>query len=143
MSSLNIYIVEDGKRLFVDFLDIDSLNSLRESIYECIPRYAKLLLCDKGKNQGVVNELNDIDFSILNDEVVKVKPTDTKIKKFGNVVLIFREPEKTVFDMLKPYKDKIKKKRCKFCNGEGHNIRSCAKRIQKSINDWTRVSLGK
>ena len=143
MSSLNIYIVEDGKRLMINFLDDESLDSLKESIFECIPLYSKLLLYDDGKSQGIVSELNDIDFSILNDEVVKVQPSDTKTKKFGNVVLVFRLAEKTVFDVLKPYRENIKKKRCKYCNVKGHNIRSCAKRTQKMMNDWYRVNIVK
>lgn len=132
MEDINLYIIKGGTKLIFELNDIQNLITI---IYQYIPSYSEV---NVSNDFFIISKLNKYDYNIL----LKTQIYNLEDKNFGKIVLIFKKPEKTILDVLVPYKDPPKK-RCKFCNKKGHKIFLCNKRIEKSINDLYRLSLKK
>lgn len=135
--SMDLVIVENGRQLDLTNLDEDSLDSLRDWIYEFIPEHSELcVICDEDNPDGYVSNLSYEEYFELCNNPIFICPTNTKTKNWGETVVLIFKRNKLDLSNFKNLQEHLKMKSIELQtnNERSHSIinpESHLKKIQK------------
>ena len=109
--SMDLVIVENGRKLDLINLDEDSLDSLRDWIYEFIPEHSELcVICDEDNPDGYVSNLSYEEYFELCNNPIFICPANTKTKNWGETVVLIFKRNKLDLSNFKKLQEHLKMK---------------------------------